>query len=331
MLNASPNERLADMKPSSQLSPRFPILTLGPSIVSHQHCLEQLLTLSEQRNDRGSYLSSAENISSMRDKDEPESDFHDDRSSWTKTLDAASVPVTALMESAPPELGDSLTNKVASALQTAIDHSQALFNSQDMEERLRKARAYPGSKDSGHEGHLRQIDEEVLSRCTEIKQRTVVGSCITGFSGALGQLADIPAFYFYAVHSLQEIAICYGFDPRQEREQKFLLQLLRIGHAPGKTNRKKQIAELDRLDIDSSLATLPELSYALTGKGMYILARQLLKALLRRKAVAMIPVLGAVVNAGINNHLMSAILDTAQKSYRQRFLRRAELIASDQV
>lgn len=267
----------------------------------------------------------------MSDDQEPPADNTDDRSSWTRTLDAASVPVTALMKSAPPEVGDSLTEKVAAALQTALDHSQAMFDPDQVDERLRKARAYPGSDSAGYEGHLMAIEESVSSLCAEIKKRTVLGSCLTGFAGAVGQLADVPAFYLYAVHSLQEIAISYGFDPRLEREQKFLLQLLRIGHAPGRKSRHRQVDELDKLDIDRDLATLPELSYALTGKGMALLARQLLKALLRRKAVAMVPVLGAVVNAGINSHLMNAILDVAQRSYRRRFVRRAQLIAADQV
>ena len=64
---------------------------------------------------------------------------------------------------------------------------------------------------------------------------------------------------------------------------------------------------------------------------MTLLACQLLKILLRRKAVAMVPILGAVVNAGINNHLMSAILEVGQRSYRRRFVRRAQLIAGDKV
>lgn len=253
----------------------------------------------------------------------------DDRSSWSRALDTASIPLTALMESAPPQVGDSLSQKVATALQTAIDHSQSFFDASEVEERLKRARAVSGSHHSSYQGHLQSIEDEVTERCSEITKKTVIGSCLTGFTGAVGQLADIPAFYLYAVHSLQELAICYGFDPRQEREQKFLLGLLRIAHSPGRNNRHRQVDELDQIDLDKDLASLPELSYAVTGKGMLVLARQLLKALLRRKAATVIPVLGAVVNAGINNHLMNAILDTARRSYRRRFVRRARLIASD--
>ena len=173
------------------------------------------------------------------------------------------------------------------------------------------------------------IEESVTARCAEIKKNTVLGSCVTGFAGAVGQIADIPAFYLYAVHSLQEIAISYGFDPRNEREQKFLLHILRIGHTPGRKNRYREVDALDSIDIDKDLATVPEISYALTGRGMLLLARQLLKVVFRRKAMAMLPVLGAVVNAGVNNHLMSAILEVGQRSYRRRFVRRAQLIAAD--
>lgn len=254
-----------------------------------------------------------------------------DRSSWSRTLDAAAVPVNALVEAAPTEVTDTLTQKVSEALQTALDHSQAMFDPQQLEERLSRARAIPGNDAMGYESHLMAIEEAVTLQCAEIRKRTVMGSCVTGFAGALGQLADIPAFYLYAVHSLQEIAISYGFDPRLEREQKFLLHLLRIGHAPGRKNRYREVDQLDKLDIDHDLASLPEITYAMTGRGMTLLARQLLKMLLRRKAVAMVPILGALVNAGINNHLMTAILEVAQRSYRRRFVRRAQLIAADKV
>jgi hypothetical protein len=253
----------------------------------------------------------------------------DDRTSWTRTLDAASAPVNALIASAPPEVGDTLAQKVAGALQTALDHSQAMFDPEQLEERLRKARAYPGSDSMGYEGHLMAIEESVTALAAEIKKRTVLGSCVTGFAGPVGQLADIPAFYLYAVHSLQEIAVSYGYDPRIEREQKYLLQLLRIGHSPGRGNRYREVDELDKLDIDKDLATLPEISYAMTGRGLALLARQLLKALFWRKSVALLPVLGAVFNAGINSHLMNAILEVGQRSYRRRFVRRAQWIAAD--
>lgn len=64
---------------------------------------------------------------------------------------------------------------------------------------------------------------------------------------------------------------------------------------------------------------------------MMVLAQQLLKLLFRRKVMALLPVVGAMINAGINNHLMNAILDVAQRSYRRRFVKRAQLIAADQV
>ncbi len=255
----------------------------------------------------------------------------DDRSSWTRTLDAASAPVNALLESAPPEVADTLTQKVAQALQTALDHSQAMLNKEQLEERLSKARAYPGSDAADYEGHLMAIEEAVSAHCAEVKKCTVLGSCLTGFAGAPGQLADIPAFYLYAVHSLQEIAICYGFDPRQEREQKFILHLLRIGHTPGRKNRYKEVDKLDSIDLDKDLASVSEISHAFTGKGMMVLAQQLLKLLFRRKVMALLPVVGAMINAGINNHLMNAILDVAQRSYRRRFVKRAQLIAADRV
>ncbi len=253
-------------------------------------------------------------------------------SPMTQTLEAGATPINTLIQSAPDEVGETLTERVAAALQTALDHSQAMFNPQEMDLRLKKARAYPGEDTpGGHEGHLAAIEEAVGALRTTIKTRTVLGSCVTGFMGPIGQLADIPAFYLYAVHSLQEIAISYGFDPRKEHEQKYILQLLRIGHVPGQKKRDLEVDQLDSIDIEKDLATIPEISYALSGRGLALLARQLLSALLRRKAVAMIPVFGAFVNAGINNHLMEAILEVGQRSYRRRFARRAQMIAADRA
>ncbi len=65
--------------------------------------------------------------------------------------------------------------------------------------------------------------------------------------GALGiGLPDIPIFIGIVLKSVYEIALSYGFDPRLQDEQYYILKLLEASLAPEET-RKKTNTEVDRL------------------------------------------------------------------------------------
>lgn len=242
-----------------------------------------------------------------------------DATPMTQVLQKGAAPLSALLEKAPPTLRERLSRKLETALRRAIEQMMATFNDEEVENRLASARAVSSSGQLGlDEDRLLMVDTHVKELRNEVRQRTVMGSAVTGSFGFLGQFADLPAFYLYAIRTLGEVAISYGFDPRTEREQLFILEILRIGHVPGKRQRMVQLDALTQQALDHHREMVQEVSYALSGRGISVASKQIASLLVTRKMGAMIPLVGALVNAGLNWHLMGNILDTANRAYKSK-------------
>lgn len=239
----------------------------------------------------------------------------------TQVLEQGAAPISALIEKTSPDFKEKLSSKLEQVLKKSIEQMMATLNDDEVEQRLASARAVSSTGRLGlSDDQMEIIDEHVKAMREEVRQKTVLGSAVTGSFGFLGQFADLPAFYLYAIRTLGDVAISYGFDPRTEREQLFLLELLRIGHVPGRKKRLVQLDALTQTALDRHRDLVPEVSYALSGRGMSVASKQIAALLATRKMGAMIPLVGALVNAGLNWHLMGNILDSANRGYKSKAL-----------
>ena len=249
-------------------------------------------------------------------------------SPMTQVLQTGAAPITELAKKAPPEVKSNFSKKLEQILMNAFDQVLATFDDVETDERLSKARAVsPNGEELGDE-HLDKINKRVVKLSKKAKNRTAAASTVTGAMGAVGQIADIPAFYLYAVRTMTDIAIHHGFDPRIERERRFLLQLLRIGHIAGYNNREQALDELASKDLYGDMSMLDEVSYAMSGRGIALAVRPIAKLLLKRKLGASIPIIGGVINAGLNWHLMGVILTTTRRGFQGRALRQRPLLSN---
>ncbi len=237
----------------------------------------------------------------------------------TRVLHNGALPIEAALEQTDSEFQKKLTSRLEKAFRAAIDRMLATFDEEELQRRLEQARAVdPEGRTGFSEGQLKAAQADVVKLRQEARQRTVIGSAVTGSMGFLGQFADIPAFYLYAIRTMADIAISYGFDPRLESEQLYLMEVLRIGHVPGRRQRLVQLDQLSQREQEQEENLIEETSYALSGRGLTVASQQIAKLLLKRKLGSMIPVVGALVNAGVNWHLMGAILDTTDRAYRSK-------------
>lgn len=237
----------------------------------------------------------------------------------TRVLHNGALPIEAALEQTDSEFQKKLTSRLEKAFRAAIDRMLATFHEEELQRRLEQARAVdPEGRIGFSEGQLKAAQAEVGKLRQEARQRTVIGSAVTGSMGFMGQFADIPAFYLYAIRTMADIAISYGFDPRLESEQLYLMEVLRIGHVPGRRQRLVQLDQLSQRDQEEEESLIEETSYALSGRGLTVASQQIAKLLLKRKLGSMIPIVGALVNAGVNWHLMGAILDTTDRAYRSK-------------
>lgn len=253
-----------------------------------------------------------------------------DASAFTQVLNSGAAPIEAVLEKTSPGFQEKLSQKLEAAFKAAIEQMMATFDEEELESKLAQARAVDSEGQAGFsDEQLEATKASMVELRRDVRQKTIVGSALTGSMGFLGQLADLPAFYLYAIRTIGDIAVSYGFDPRMEREQLFLLETLRIGHVAGRKNRLIQLDELSQQELDQDKNLVEEASYALSGRGMALAARQIAKLLIRRKLGSMIPIIGAVVNAGVNWHLMGAILDTADRAYRSKAILHRNKVAAD--
>ena len=152
---------------------------------------------------------------------------------------------------------------------------------------------------------------------------------ITGVGGLAGLAADIPALFAILVRELQEIATCYGFDVTVDREREYLLHVLQAGFAANvkvKMGFVVSLKEIEQILINVAWKKMAEdlASKQLTKHSMLAALRQFAKTLgyqlTKRKALQLVPIVGALVGASLNGALANDIGKAAYMSYRRRWI-----------
>jgi hypothetical protein len=152
-------------------------------------------------------------------------------------------------------------------------------------------------------------DEIVQSRS---KIATLQGAT-TGIGGILTLAIDIPAILGLSLKTIQEIAICYGYDPKDKQERIFTIKVLQFSSS----------------DIVGKKAILEELgNYASVDKESVQMISQLqgwreVFATYRdnwgwKKLFQLIPIAGILFGAWINRGTLKDVGEAAKMLYRKR-------------
>jgi hypothetical protein len=151
----------------------------------------------------------------------------------------------------------------------------------------------------------------------------------TGSLGLPGLAADIPALFGILVREIQEIGCCYGYDPSSPEEQEYLLHILRAGFASNVKLKMEFVVIMKEFEQILLRVAWKQMAKELASKqvtkgallaGLRHLAKTLGVQITKRKALQMIPVIGAVVGASLNGTLANDIGKTAYMSYRRRYI-----------
>ncbi|NQX63031.1 EcsC family protein [Paenibacillus qinlingensis] len=152
-------------------------------------------------------------------------------------------------------------------------------------------------------------DEIVLNRS---KIATLQGAT-TGIGGILTLAIDIPAILGLSLKTIQEVAICYGYDPKDKQERIFTIKVLQFSSS----------------DIVGKKAILEELgNYASADKEKVQMISQLqgwreVFATYRdnwgwKKLFQLIPIAGILFGAWINRGTLKDVGEAAKMLYRKR-------------
>ncbi|MGM0883010.1 MAG: EcsC family protein [Bacillota bacterium] len=134
----------------------------------------------------------------------------------------------------------------------------------------------------------------------------------TGFGGIFTLAVDIPAVLGLSLKIIQEIAICYGFDPKLKEERIFAVKVMQFASS----------------DIVGKKAILEELSaYDSANRSSQMMSQlqgwREVVAVYRdnfgwKKLFQLIPVAGMLFGAFINRGMLNDVAEAATMLYRKR-------------
>ena len=158
----------------------------------------------------------------------------------------------------------------------------------------------------------------------------------SGVAGAAGLTLDIPALILQSFVGIHRSGLCYGYDCVDETAPGYALGIFALASA--NTLQEKQIAwqalatlqdlEAEALRDGLEAAVARQLGKGSVANGMQSLALQLGMNLGRRKAAAVVPVLGALIGGSINAWVMHDLMTVSRHVF---IARRIGLLADPPV
>ena len=148
-----------------------------------------------------------------------------------------------------------------------------------------------------------------------------------GAVGLIGLAADIPALLGISIRSIRQIGASYGYDMDSYGEKEHLLHVLRLGSASTFKTKMEFLAGvhevqrvLVRLTVSSAAERLAssQLSRLSILTALRQFAERLGMQLTTRKALELVPVVGAVIGGSFNAMFMNDVGRAAYMAYRRR-------------
>jgi len=177
---------------------------------------------------------------------------------------------------------------------------------------------------------LRRQDLELCDRLANEVHNWAIGYAIaegsaSGATGLPGLLASIPAIILLALRTIHKIGLCYGYQCSQPEERQFILRILSAAGANSLKEKTASLVLLRELQIILARETWKHIMKEGGAKRAAIiatrnLARQLGVNLTKRKALAAVPVVGAVVGGSADGWFIKDVGWAARRVFQERWL-----------
>src|SRR5487761_1630124 len=150
-----------------------------------------------------------------------------------------------------------------------------------------------------------------------------------GAMGPFGLAADIPALMTIALRVIHQVATCYGYDIQNEHEREYALHVLQTGSAVDLEAKAAFLIELKKLEQTLVKATWKkmaeslakgEMSHEAALAAIKAFAKQLGIQLTKRKALQIVPVVGAATGASFNAMFVNDIGRAAYTGHPRRWI-----------
>lgn len=160
--------------------------------------------------------------------------------------------------------------------------------------------------------------DEAADRVTGTRTNiAAVQGASTGFGGIFTLSLDIPVLLGLQLKTLQDIAMCYGFDPVDPKERLFIVKVMQFvtSDSHGRDSILKQMDHLDGGSEEAKREVVSEL------KGWREVVMSFRDRWGMKKMFQLIPVAGLVFGAITNRNTISELAEAGAILYRKRRIR----------
>ena len=149
-----------------------------------------------------------------------------------------------------------------------------------------------------------------------------------GVTGVAGIAVDIPTVLTLALRTIHKIGLCYGYRADTKEEQDFVLSILSAAGSNSQKEKTEALLALKTIEVVVQKQTWKEIERRAgqqAGKELGIIAiknlcKQLGINLTKRKALQVIPGVGAAVGAAVNADFLRDVGYAARRIYQKRWL-----------
>ncbi|MDZ5473810.1 EcsC family protein [Bacillus sp. 31A1R] len=159
-----------------------------------------------------------------------------------------------------------------------------------------------------------EMDSAVEKLTVNRKRLATLQGASTGIGGIFTLTIDIPLLLGMQLKTIQDIAMCYGYNPKDMKERLFIVKCLQFTSSDivGKKAILQQLSLFDQPDNTVEREVVSEL------QGWREVVYTYRDQLGWKKLFQMIPIAGLIFGAFINRSAVGDISETAMMLYRKR-------------
>ncbi|MEH7344783.1 EcsC family protein [Bacillus sp. JJ1532] len=161
---------------------------------------------------------------------------------------------------------------------------------------------------------INEMDVAVTKLTSNRKRLATVQGASTGVGGILTLSLDIPLLLGIQLKTLQDIAICYGYDPKDKKERMYMVKVLQFVSSDI-VGKKAILQQLSLIDSPNDSAKREVISEIQGWREVVFTYRDQIGW---KKLFQMIPIAGLLFGAFINRSAVNDIAEAGMMLYRKR-------------
>lgn len=262
----------------------------------------------------------------------------DSPSFLNKATEFVSQPISWLTEKVTPEnVKGSVSGLTESVVEKLQDVSKWTVNSDDILQETRSFDINATSIKALKKASIHDLDHVSMKFIDQNTRVATISGFGTGLVGWPGLIADLPALFTLSIRQIYQIALSYGYEISGETgsieekayEMEYMMRIFKISTSANKVQKQRSLAELKDFEagreshiygeVVGDFAT-KQLSKNATSFVSRIIIKEIVERTITKKAVGLVPGLGAVFSGGFNYVYLQDVGNAAYMLYRERFL-----------